>query len=103
MSIKFINIVYIHDFFLFKVIVVDRRAKPGGHWVDAYDFVRLHQPSATYGCNSRPLGSGKADLVSKYQILAYFELVMADMLETGSYYICTIFTLLKISIILWAI
>jgi len=66
-----------------KVIVVDRRAKPGGHWVDAYDFVRLHQPSATYGVNSRPLGSGDADLCSKYQILAYYELVMADMLATG--------------------
>jgi len=66
-----------------KVIVVDRRAKPGGHWVDAYDFVRLHQPSATYGVNSRPLGKGNSDLTSKYQILAYYELVMADMLETG--------------------
>jgi len=66
-----------------KVIVVDRRAKPGGHWVDAYDFVRLHQPSATYGVNSRPLGNGNFDLTSKYQILAYYELVMADMLATG--------------------
>ena len=29
-----------------KVILVDKRAKPGGHWTDAYDFVKLHQPSA---------------------------------------------------------
>lgn len=66
-----------------KVVVVDRRAKPGGHWVDAYDFVRLHQPAANYGCNSRSLGGGGADLASKYQILAYYELVMADLLATG--------------------
>ena len=27
----------------------------GGHWLDAYPFVRLHQPSANYGVT--PLGS----------------------------------------------
>ena len=32
-----------------EILVVDRRAKPGGHWNDAYDFVRLHQPSLYYG------------------------------------------------------
>ena len=36
-------------------VVVDKHAKPGGHWNDAYPFVRLHQPAATYGVNSRPL------------------------------------------------
>ena len=51
-----------------NVVLVDKRAKPGGHWVDAYDFVRLHAPAAWYGVNSRPLGSGGADLTSKYQI-----------------------------------
>ena len=70
------------------VVVVDKRAKPGGHWNDAYPFVRLHQPAATYGVNSRPLGQGGADLASKYQILAYYEQVMEDLLATGrvSYY-----------------
>ena len=43
------------------VVMVDRRAAPGGHWHDAYPFVRLHQPSATYGVNSRPLGSNALD------------------------------------------
>lgn len=38
------------------VVLVDRRHRPGGHWNDAYPFVRLHQPSALYGVNSRPLG-----------------------------------------------
>jgi hypothetical protein len=39
------------------VIVLDRRDAPGGHWNDAYPFVRLHQPSSYYGVNSVPLGS----------------------------------------------
>jgi len=37
-----------------EVVIVDRRAAPGGHWNDAYPFVRLHQPSLYYGVNSRP-------------------------------------------------
>jgi putative NAD(P)-binding protein len=44
------------------VVMVDRRHSPGGHWNDAYPFVRLHQPSATYGVNSRPLGSETIDV-----------------------------------------
>ncbi|MEW1821579.1 NAD(P)-binding protein [Arthrobacter sp. NPDC080031] len=31
------------------MVTVDRHHAPGGHWNDAYPFVRLHQPSATYG------------------------------------------------------
>ena len=44
-----------------SVVIVDRHAKPGGHWNDAYPFVRLHQPSAFYGVNSRPLGQDRID------------------------------------------
>jgi hypothetical protein len=33
----------------------------GGHWVDAYPFVRLHIPSAYYGVNSLPLGQDRVD------------------------------------------
>ena len=65
------------------VVVVDRRDRPGGHWVDAYDFVRLHQPAAFYGVNSRHLGAGGPCLASKTQILAYYELVMKDLVATG--------------------
>ena len=36
-----------------EVVMVDRRHCPGGHWNDAYPFVRLHQPAAYYGVNSR--------------------------------------------------
>ena len=43
------------------VVMVDRRHQPGGHWNDSYPFVRLHQPSATYGVNSRPLGNESID------------------------------------------
>ena len=44
-----------------EVVLVDRRHRPGGHWIDAYPFVRLHQPSAYYGVNSRVLGTNRVD------------------------------------------
>lgn len=69
-----------------RIIMVDRRDKPGGHWNDAYPFVRLHQPSAFYGVNSRSLGDltrdvsgpnkGLCSLASGTEVLAYFEQVM---------------------------
>src|ERR1700733_14337015 len=39
-----------------SLVIVDRRDSPGGHWNDAYPFVRLHQPSEFYGVTSRELG-----------------------------------------------
>lgn len=69
-----------------RVVLVDRHAKPGGHWNDAYPFVRLHQPSAFYGVNSRPLGHDRIDtqgwnaglyeLASGAEVLAYYDQVM---------------------------
>ena len=44
-----------------RVVLVDRRHAPGGHWNDAYPFVRLHQPSAFYGVASRNLGEDRVD------------------------------------------
>ncbi len=44
-----------------RVVLVDRRHRPGGHWLDAYPFVRLHQPSAVYGVGSRSLGHDRID------------------------------------------
>jgi len=44
-----------------EVVLVDRRHRPGGHWLDAYPFVRLHQPSAWYGVESRQLGHDRID------------------------------------------
>lgn len=43
------------------VVMVERRHRPGGHWNDAYPFVRLHQPSAFYGVNSMVLGADAID------------------------------------------
>lgn len=40
------------------VILVDRRHAAGGHWNDAYPFVRLHQASLFYGVASTALGDG---------------------------------------------
>ncbi len=70
------------------VIIVDRFAKPGGHWNVAYPFVTLHQPSAYYGVSSRELGTGAldqvglnkglADLASGPEVLAYFDDVMRE-------------------------
>ena len=62
-----------------EAIIVDQRDKPGGHWTEAYPFVRLHSPAVTYGLNSRPLGSGGTDLASQAQILSHFELALADL------------------------
>ena len=78
----------IHENLDYKVILIDKRAKPGGHWVDSYPFVRLHQPAAWYGVNSKSLGNGGADLASKAQILAYYEQVIDELTSTGrlSYY-----------------
>lgn len=44
-----------------EVAVVDRRGATGGHWVDAYPFVRLHTPSSYYGVNSLALGEDRVD------------------------------------------
>lgn len=41
-----------------SVVMVDRRYAVGGHWLDAYPFVRLHQASAFYGVASTLLGEG---------------------------------------------
>jgi len=69
-----------------SLAIVDRRDNPGGHWNDAYPFVRLHQPSEFYGVNSRELGQsvkyvsgvnrGLYNLASGSEILAYFDQVM---------------------------
>ncbi len=70
------------------IVIVDRHAKPGGHWNEAYPFVTLHQPSAFYGVASRELSNGKLDevglnkglasLASGAEITAYFDAVMQE-------------------------
>ena len=64
------------------VTLVDRRHAPGGHWVDAYPFVRLHQPSAFYGVDSIPLGRDSIDATGTNA--GFYELAGAD--EIRAYY-----------------
>jgi len=71
-----------------SIAIVDRHDRPGGHWNDAYPFVRLHQPSAFYGVNSRNLGNDTVDqvgwnkglfeLASGTEVIAYFDQVMRE-------------------------
>ena len=68
------------------VLMVDRHHRPGGHWNDAYPFVRLHQPAAFYGVASLELGqdwkdetgsnAGLYSLASGAEVLAHFDRVM---------------------------
>jgi NAD(P)-binding Rossmann-like domain len=48
-----------------EVTVIDRRQAAGGHWLNAYPFVRLHTPSAYYGVNSLALGEDRLDRVGE--------------------------------------
>lgn len=76
-----------------EVVIVDRGARPGGHWRRAYPFVRLHQPSSYYGVNSTELGSGAIDetgwnaglseLATGSQVCAYYDEVMRRLLASG--------------------
>ena len=76
-----------------SVLMVDRRHGPGGHWNDAYPFVRLHQPSAFYGVNSRKLGEDRIDdtgpnagfyeRATAAEICHYFQAVLNDQLLTS--------------------
>jgi hypothetical protein len=68
------------------MVIVDRHDRPGGHWNDAYPFVRLHQPSSYYGVGSLGLGSGQIDeiglnagfheLAAGQEVLDHFDAVM---------------------------
>ena len=77
-----------------NIIIVDKYAKPGGHWNVAYPFVTLHQPSQFYGVSSKELSKGRIDkvglnkglfdLASGAEVSAYYDEVMRDtFLPTG--------------------
>ena len=77
-----------------RVAMVDRRHGPGGHWLDAYPFVRLHQASAFYGVASTLLGGGRVqargpeaglhERATMSEICAYYGNVMTNrMLPSG--------------------
>jgi hypothetical protein len=68
------------------VVMVERRHRPGGHWLDAYPFVQLHQPSRFYGVDSTPLGQDRTETegsdtgfyerASGAEICGYFDEIM---------------------------
>ena len=76
-----------------RVALVDRRPTVGGHWVDAYPFVRLHQASSFYGVASTPLGHGRVqasgpeaglhERATGGEVRAYYERVLERMRSTG--------------------
>ena len=71
-----------------RVAMVDRRAGVGGHWREAYPFVRLHQSSTFYGVASTLLGGGRIqqsgpeaglhERADQPTICAYYEDVLAE-------------------------
>ncbi len=71
-----------------NITIIDRYAKPGGHWNIAYPFVTLHQPSQFYGVSSKELSNGQKDetgtnkglysLAKGTEINAYYEDVMQN-------------------------
>lgn len=76
------------------VTLVDRRYAAGGHWLDAYPFVQLHQASLFYGVASTELGTGaiqqngpEAGLQERArqpEILAYYDgILRRRFLDTG--------------------
>lgn len=73
-----------------RVALVERRTAPGGHWRDAYPFVRLHQASTFYGVASTVLGGGRIqqegpeaglhERVTMAEICDYYDRVLTDRL-----------------------
>lgn len=77
-----------------SVVMVDRRHGVGGHWLDAYPFVRLHQASAFYGVPSTLLGGGRIqedgpeaglhERATAPEVCAYYARVLQEkMLASG--------------------
>jgi hypothetical protein len=75
------------------VSIVDRRPAAGGHWLQAYPFVRLHTPSAYYGVNSLALGGDRIDDAGENagyyeratgdEVCGYFAEAAARLTQTG--------------------
>ena len=73
--------------------MVDRRHAAGGHWLDAYPFVRLHQASAFYGVASTMLGHGRIQSADPEQglreratageAIAYYQQMLDRMIASG--------------------
>jgi thioredoxin reductase len=58
-----------------KAILIDRRARVGGMWVDVYSYVRLHQPHPmfTAGNIEWTIGKDRDYLATKREVLDHFQ------------------------------
>jgi NAD(P)-binding Rossmann-like domain len=82
-----------------EVTVIDRGHAPGGHWLHAYPFVRLHTPSAYYGVNSLALGEDRVDQAGENagyyeratgeEVCAYFAEAAVRLTQTGQVRVLT--------------
>jgi hypothetical protein len=76
-----------------RVALVDRREAAGGHWLEDYDFVRLHQASAFYGVASTVLGGGRLQVdgpeaglqerATRAEICTYYAEVLGRLRASG--------------------
>jgi hypothetical protein len=76
-----------------RVALVDRRPAAGGHWLNAYPFVRLHQASLFYGVASALLGGGRLqtegpeaglqERADQPAIVGYYDQVLRRMVDSG--------------------
>lgn len=57
-----------------RVIVVDRRPRAGGMWLDTYDYVRLHQPHRLFTAGNLRwnLRAKRSHLASKGEVIDHF-------------------------------
>ncbi len=76
-----------------RVALVDRRHAAGGHWLEDYPFVRLHQSSTFYGVQSSVLAGGRMQergpeaglhvRASQPEIVDYYAQQVERMRQTG--------------------
>ena len=76
-----------------RVAMIDRRHSAGGHWLDVYPFVRLHQASQFYGVASTLLGGGRLqtsgpevglqERAAASAITAYYERIATRLQDSG--------------------
>ncbi|NPC41349.1 pyridine nucleotide-disulfide oxidoreductase [Nocardioides sp. zg-1230] len=75
-----------------RVAIVDRRHSAGGHWLEDYPFVRLHQASSFYGVASTVLGgqvqqagpeAGLHARASQPEIVDYYAHALERLRGTG--------------------
>ena len=78
-----------------KVILIDRRERVGGMWVDTYPYVRLHQPHPgfTAGNIKWTLGKDRSYLPTKGEVLDHFEhclKVIRQRVQVDEYFGCEV-------------